>query len=96
MPDGKPIRHDMAGWFCFRFFDDRGKTWSKHMEKQQWSVLTRVSQQRHAQLQHWRQHQPVDAQSDEQGRLPTEREGRESNNEKASGFSFFTTSGCDR
>ena len=26
MPDGKPTRDDMAGWFCFRFSDDRGKT----------------------------------------------------------------------
>jgi len=29
LPNGKPIRDDMGGWFCFRFSDDRGKTWSK-------------------------------------------------------------------
>jgi hypothetical protein len=28
-PDGKPIRDDMQGWFCYRFSDDKGKSWSK-------------------------------------------------------------------
>ena len=28
-PDGKAIRDDMQGWFCYRFSDDKGKTWSK-------------------------------------------------------------------
>jgi hypothetical protein len=28
-PDGKPIRDDMQGWFCYRYSDDKGKTWSK-------------------------------------------------------------------
>ena len=28
-PDGKPIRDDMQGWFCYRYSDDKGKSWSK-------------------------------------------------------------------
>ena len=28
-PDGKAIRDDMQGWFCYRFSDDKGKSWSK-------------------------------------------------------------------
>jgi hypothetical protein len=28
-PDGKPIRYDMQGWFCYRYSDDKGRTWSK-------------------------------------------------------------------
>jgi hypothetical protein len=28
-PDGKPIRCDMQGWFCYRYSDDKGKSWSK-------------------------------------------------------------------
>ncbi len=27
--DGKKIRNDMLGWYCYRFTDDFGKTWSK-------------------------------------------------------------------
>jgi hypothetical protein len=26
--DGKPIRNDMLGWYCFRYSDDGGLTWS--------------------------------------------------------------------
>jgi hypothetical protein len=29
LPDGKPIRDDMQGWFCYRFSDDQGSTWSE-------------------------------------------------------------------
>lgn len=29
LPDGKPIRDDMQGWFCYRFSDDQGTNWSK-------------------------------------------------------------------
>ncbi|SDL39950.1 BNR repeat-like domain-containing protein [Siphonobacter aquaeclarae] len=25
----KPIRNDMLGWYCFKYSDDQGKTWSK-------------------------------------------------------------------
>ena len=28
-PDGKPIRDDMQGWFCYRYSDDKAKSWSK-------------------------------------------------------------------
>ncbi len=28
-PDGTPIRDDMQGWFCYRYSDDKGKTWSR-------------------------------------------------------------------
>ena len=28
LPDGQPIRDDMQGWFCYRYSDDQGKTWS--------------------------------------------------------------------
>ena len=28
-PDGTPIRDDMQGWCCYRYSDDKGKTWSK-------------------------------------------------------------------
>ena len=28
-PDGKPIRDDMQGWFCYRYSDDQGRSWSK-------------------------------------------------------------------
>jgi hypothetical protein len=28
-PDGKPIRDDMQGWFCYRYSDDKGKSWSQ-------------------------------------------------------------------
>ena len=28
-PSGKPIRDDMQGWFCYRYSDDKGKSWSK-------------------------------------------------------------------
>jgi hypothetical protein len=28
-PDGKPIRDDMQGWFCYRYSDDQGRTWSQ-------------------------------------------------------------------
>jgi hypothetical protein len=28
-PDGKPIRDDMQGWFCYRYTDDKAKTWSQ-------------------------------------------------------------------
>jgi len=28
-PDGTRIRDDMQGWFCHRYSDDQGKTWSK-------------------------------------------------------------------
>ncbi|MCY2953581.1 MAG: exo-alpha-sialidase [Planctomycetota bacterium] len=29
MPNGTPIRDDMQGWFCYRFSDDKGRTWSQ-------------------------------------------------------------------
>ncbi len=29
LPDGRPIRDDMQGWFCYRYSDDRGRSWSK-------------------------------------------------------------------
>jgi hypothetical protein len=28
-PDGKSIRDDMQGWFCYRYSDDKGKSWSQ-------------------------------------------------------------------
>lgn len=28
LPDGKPIRDDMQGWFCYRYSEDQGATWS--------------------------------------------------------------------
>ncbi len=28
LPDGKPIRTDMIGWYCYKYSDDNGKTWS--------------------------------------------------------------------
>jgi len=28
-PGGQAIRHDMQGWFCFRYSDDQGKSWSQ-------------------------------------------------------------------
>ncbi len=28
LPNGKPIRDDMQGWFCYRYSDDQGRTWS--------------------------------------------------------------------
>lgn len=28
-PDGSLIRDDMQGWFCYRYSDDKGRTWSK-------------------------------------------------------------------
>jgi len=27
--DGKPIRADMIGWYCYKYSDDNGKTWSE-------------------------------------------------------------------
>lgn len=27
--NGRPIRNDMLGWYCYRFSDDFGKTWSR-------------------------------------------------------------------
>ena len=29
LPDGKKIRDDMQGWCCYRYSDDKGKTWSE-------------------------------------------------------------------
>lgn len=29
LPDGTPIRADMLGWYCYRYSDDNGKTWSE-------------------------------------------------------------------
>jgi hypothetical protein len=29
MPDGKPIRSDTHGWYCYRYSDDKGATWSE-------------------------------------------------------------------
>lgn len=29
LPDGRPIRDDMQGWFCYRYSDDQGRTWSR-------------------------------------------------------------------
>lgn len=29
LPDGKPIRADMIGWYCYKYSDDNGKTWSE-------------------------------------------------------------------
>ena len=28
-PDGKPIRDNMQGWFCYRYSDNKGRSWSK-------------------------------------------------------------------
>ncbi len=28
LPDGRSIRDDMQGWFCYRYSDDVGRTWS--------------------------------------------------------------------
>lgn len=28
MPDGSPIRSDTHGWYCYRYSDDKGLTWS--------------------------------------------------------------------
>lgn len=29
MPDGRPIRSDTHGWYCYRYSEDKGKTWSE-------------------------------------------------------------------
>ncbi len=29
LPDGKKIRDDMQGWCCYRYSDDKGRTWSR-------------------------------------------------------------------
>lgn len=29
LPDGKPCRADMLGWYCYRYSDDLGETWSE-------------------------------------------------------------------
>jgi len=29
LPDGKIIRADMLGWYCYRYSEDNGKTWSE-------------------------------------------------------------------
>jgi len=29
LPDGRPIRADMLGWYCYRYSDDNGRTWSR-------------------------------------------------------------------
>ncbi|MBI4659125.1 MAG: hypothetical protein HY735_09810 [Verrucomicrobia bacterium] len=29
LPNGQPIRNDMQGWFCYRYSDDRGRSWSE-------------------------------------------------------------------
>lgn len=28
-PDGKPMRSDTHGWYCYRYSDDKGKNWSE-------------------------------------------------------------------
>ena len=29
LPDGRKIRADMLGWYCYKYSDDNGRTWSK-------------------------------------------------------------------
>ncbi len=29
LPDGTPMRADTHGWYCYRYSDDKGKTWSE-------------------------------------------------------------------
>ncbi len=29
LPDGRPARADMLGWYCYRYSDDGGRTWSE-------------------------------------------------------------------
>ena len=29
LPNGKKIRTDMLGWYCYKYSDDNGQSWSK-------------------------------------------------------------------
>lgn len=31
LPDGKPMRSDTHGWYCYRYSDDKGKSWSERL-----------------------------------------------------------------